>query len=205
MKIHMLFLTIICGIASGNINAKMVRVTDEANYKQILATSNKPTLVEFAAEWCSVCTGIQKPLEEVSSDPEFSHVSFVQVDVDKCDGLCKERGIVGVPTFVYIHEGKEKIKETGVQKIEDFPTHIRTNLRQHFSVAQNTTASNIMAEAPTIQEEQVTITETEQMTPEQGMFARIVSMLGTLLTSLLMMLKNTVMAIIESIKGFFNK
>ena len=59
----------------------------------------------FTADWCGDCNFIKPKMPEIEAEnPEFE---FVQVDRDEYMDLAVEWGIMGIPSYVVIEEGKE--------------------------------------------------------------------------------------------------
>ena len=158
-------------------NSRMVTVSDDNSYAQEVLNNKKSILVKFSADWCSVCNSVQKPFEEISREPEFEDITFVQVDVDKLDSVSKQNGIVGVPTFVYMENGAKKVEEIGVHNMPAFKDHLRDNLRKNFKVAQGNQG---LESKPTEQIEKVKVTKGKVEAPvaqenEPGMIMRILN------------------------------
>jgi thiol-disulfide isomerase/thioredoxin len=62
----------------------------------------------FSADWCGDCQFIKPQLPEIEAEnPEFE---FVAVDRDEFTDLAIEWGIMGIPSFVVIEDGKEKAR-----------------------------------------------------------------------------------------------
>ncbi len=195
-----IFLTV--AFSSGSFQAQVVHIGDEDQYKQAL-NNNQNMLVEFSADWCSVCNGIKKPFEEIANEGEFNKVAFVQVDVDKLDSVSKQNGIVGVPTFVYMENGNKKVEEIGVQNMPAFKDHLRENIRKTFSLAQN---EPIDGQIAPIMEEEV-ILDVQPAAPNQivepNIFMRIFNMIKNFIIMILSKIQGFFTTIIDAIKGFF--
>ncbi|PCR99759.1 Thiol-disulfide isomerase and thioredoxin [Lactococcus fujiensis JCM 16395] len=59
----------------------------------------------FTAGWCGDCNFIKPKMPEIEKEnPEFT---FVEVDRDEYMDLAIEWGIMGIPSFVVIEDGKE--------------------------------------------------------------------------------------------------
>lgn len=59
----------------------------------------------FTADWCPDCTFIKPKMSEIEAEnPEFE---FVEVDRDEYLDVAQEWGIMGIPSFVVIEDGKE--------------------------------------------------------------------------------------------------
>lgn len=187
------------------VESKIIHISDENQYNSEL-NGHKQMLVEFSADWCSVCNGIQRPLEEIASENEFQHVGFARVDVDKLDGVSKKNGIVGVPTFVYVENGSKKVEEIGVQNMPTFKDHLRDNLRKTFKVAQSETDMSIVTDQPTIETETITV-DLESAAPataaEPNIFMRIFNGIKDFIMLIFQKIQEFFTTIIDAIKGFF--
>ncbi|XP_045144986.1 thioredoxin domain-containing protein 2 [Echinops telfairi] len=74
----------------------------EANLKE---AGEKLVVVDFSATWCGPCKVIKPLLYTLSN--KYDDVVFLEVDVDECEELIKDFGIVCIPTFqFYRKEGK---------------------------------------------------------------------------------------------------
>lgn len=63
------------------------------------------TIFMFTADWCPDCTVIEPILPRIEADyPEYT---FISVDRDEFIDLCAELDIMGIPSFVGYHNGKE--------------------------------------------------------------------------------------------------
>lgn len=59
----------------------------------------------FTADWCPDCTFIKPKMPEIEiENPEFE---FVEVDRDKYIELTQNWGIMGIPSFVVVENGKK--------------------------------------------------------------------------------------------------
>lgn len=81
----------------------------EENFKK--ETQNGTVLVDFFATWCGPCKMLSPILEEMSN--ERSDVKIVKVDVDKCESLAREFGVMSIPTLVLFKNGELVKKQTG--------------------------------------------------------------------------------------------
>ena len=194
----MLLIALSCTVTE----TKIIHIADENQYKQAM-NNNKNMVVEFSADWCSVCNGIRKPYEEIAEEQEFQQVAFVQVDVDKLDGVSKQNGIVGVPTFVYVENGTKKIEEIGVQNMPAFKDHLRDNLRKNFQLAQNETAQF----SPEVEEVMIEVEApaVPEAAAEPNIFVRIFNVIKDFIIMIFVKIQEFFITIIDAIKGFFGK
>ncbi|MEY3051683.1 MAG: hypothetical protein RLY31_1468 [Bacteroidota bacterium] len=79
-----------------------------------LINSEKPVLVDFAAEWCGPCKAMNPILRTVATELG-DQVSIVTVDVDKNPAIAQQLNISGVPTFILYRKGKMLWRQSGMQ------------------------------------------------------------------------------------------
>ena len=88
---------------------------DESNFNELI--SNGKVLVDFFATWCGPCKMLSPILEEISSDR--SDTKIIKVDVDECQSLAKQFGVMSIPTLILMENGQIKDKKIGFQSKEE--------------------------------------------------------------------------------------
>ena len=81
-------------------------------------------MVDFYADWCSPCKQMDPILDELKNEGH----NIIQVDVEENQLMTKYFDIVSIPTFVFIKDGKEFHRFTGVvpkHKLEDYLKKIK--------------------------------------------------------------------------------
>jgi thioredoxin-like negative regulator of GroEL len=73
--------------------------------KRFLEASDKPTLVQFAADWCGYCEA-SKPAVAQASQVLCDRARVVRVNVDKAPKLADRFKVEELPDFVVMHKGK---------------------------------------------------------------------------------------------------
>lgn len=197
-----------------SLQAKIIQITDENGYTEALKQNDR-LVVEFAADWCSVCNNIKKPFEEVANEDEFGKVAFAHVNVDKLDSISKQNGVVGVPTFVYLEKGAKKTEDIGVQNLSAFKEHLRDSIRKTFLIAQNESGeTSINQPQPTMaditsQDTTPTGEETQPTAPtipeEPNFFVRILNAVQEFFVLVVYKIKEFFVMIFDAIKGLFGK
>ena len=88
-----------------------------SDFNEII-NSDKPTLVDFYADWCGPCKMLAPIVEEVAK--EFDGKWKVgKCDIDSSPGLVQEYGIQSVPTLMFVKDGKVVEKLIGFRSKED--------------------------------------------------------------------------------------
>ena len=89
---------------------------NEENFNDLIM--NGKVLVDFFATWCGPCKMLTPILEELASDR--SDTKIVKVDVDECEGLARQFGVMSIPTIILFENGKEVKRFTGFMNKEEF-------------------------------------------------------------------------------------
>ncbi len=83
-----------------------------SKFNEIIA-SDKPTLIDFAAEWCQPCKMMPPILKEVKKQLG-DKVRILKIDVDKNPAIAQKHQIQSVPTMMVFKSGKIVFRQAGV-------------------------------------------------------------------------------------------
>ncbi|HLR02408.1 MAG TPA: thioredoxin family protein [Virgibacillus sp.] len=88
------------------------------------------TVALFTADWCPDCRVIEPDLAEIEAT--FPLYTFVTVDRDDFMDIAQENDVMGIPSFIAFHQGKEvgrfvskdrKTKEEIMTFLKGLPPH----------------------------------------------------------------------------------
>ncbi len=80
---------------------------------QEIVNSEKPVLVDFAAEWCGPCK-MMKPILKDLKNQMGDEIMIITVDVDKNQAAAAQYEIRSVPTLMIFKNGQSVWRQSGV-------------------------------------------------------------------------------------------
>ena len=83
------------------------------NFEQEVLKSDVPVLVDFWATWCGPCK-MQAPILHEFSEEIGDKAIVAKVDVDVCEKLAVELGVMSIPTLMVFKNGELKEKTIGL-------------------------------------------------------------------------------------------
>jgi thioredoxin 1 len=88
-----------------------IHVTDAA-FEQIVLKSNLPVIVDFWAPWCVPCRMVAPVLDKLAKEQEGKLV-IAKVNTDENNQWAMKYGVQGIPTMLFIYNGKVVHKQVG--------------------------------------------------------------------------------------------
>jgi len=101
-------------------------ITDESFDNEVIK-SNKPTVVDFWAEWCGPCKQIGPVLEEISDEMK-DQVVIGKHNIDQEPNTPTKYGIKGIPTMLLFKGGELKATKVGATTKSDIISWIKENI-----------------------------------------------------------------------------
>ena len=93
----------------------MVNEILESEFKE--KTSTGKVLVDCFAVWCGPCRMLSPIIDQLASEVE--DYNFYKLDVDKCENVTREYGIMSIPTLLIFENGQLKEKLVGFKSKEE--------------------------------------------------------------------------------------
>ena len=89
-----------------------VLASDIQDYKSL--EPEKPLVLYFGATWCNPCKLMKQVLKKEKVKKELERLLLIMYDVDKDKVPTKKYKVKVIPTIVFIKEGKEIQRTTGL-------------------------------------------------------------------------------------------
>ncbi|MEK6922844.1 MAG: thioredoxin [Nanoarchaeota archaeon] len=82
----------------------MVEKITSQNFQKII-DKEKPTIIDFWAEWCTPCRILSPIFEELSN--EIKTADFYKLNIEEEQELANKFEVMSIPTLVIMKNGKE--------------------------------------------------------------------------------------------------
>lgn len=91
----------------------------EKNFKEEVLNSKGLTVVDFWASWCGPCKMFSPIFENASNTRR--DIKFCKLNIDNdIDDVCKQFGIMSIPTIILFKDGKELKRNIGFLNADEF-------------------------------------------------------------------------------------
>lgn len=88
-----------------------IHVTD-ATFEQTVLKSKLPVIVDFWAPWCGPCRMVAPVLDKIAGEQDGKLV-IAKVNTDENGEWAMKYGVQGIPTMLFVSEGKVVHKQVG--------------------------------------------------------------------------------------------
>ena len=88
-----------------------INVTD-AEFEDVVLKSELPVVVDFWAPWCGPCKMVAPILDKLAVE-YAGKVLIAKVNTDNDQKYMMQYGVQGIPTMVFIHDGKLIHRQVG--------------------------------------------------------------------------------------------
>ncbi|MEH2312966.1 MAG: thioredoxin family protein [Nostoc sp.] len=112
---------LILGLRTETTSVSLTKLSDSSTPLEVAISNGKPSLVEFYADWCTVCQKMAPDIAQLETE-YADKMNFVMLNVDNTKWLPEmlKYRVDGIPHFVFLsHQG-----ETIAQAIGDQPRKI---------------------------------------------------------------------------------
>lgn len=105
----------------------MAAAITTAEFDQILASSDKPVLVDFWASWCGPCRALGPVIEEVA-DEMADELAVYKCDVDAEGELAQRFRVMSIPTLILFKNGEVAHQMVGAMPKADLVAELKVHL-----------------------------------------------------------------------------
>ncbi|MCB1190487.1 MAG: thioredoxin [Leptospiraceae bacterium] len=82
------------------------------SFEELIATHEKPILVDFWAEWCGPCRMLSPVIAQLSKEWQ-DKITVIKINTDEQSNIATKYNITGIPTVILFKDGKETKRISG--------------------------------------------------------------------------------------------
>ncbi len=96
-----------------------VREINDDNFESDILQSDKPSIVDFWAEWCAPCRAISPIIKELAAK-YGDQINIVKVNIEEAPGTPSKYGVRAIPTILAFKDGTVVEQLQGARPKADF-------------------------------------------------------------------------------------
>lgn len=96
-------------------------------YGKIIATGDKPVVVDLYADWCGPCR-ISKPVFNAVKDRMHKKAVFISINIEEYEDLAGTYYVRSIPTTLLIKPDGSVDRHTGLMNEEELEEFVKRNL-----------------------------------------------------------------------------
>ena len=85
---------------------------DADKFESEVIKADKPTLVDFYADWCGPCKAAAPVLDELADEADGNY-NIIKINVDENQEISQEYGVMSIPTVILFNKGEEVDRQIG--------------------------------------------------------------------------------------------
>lgn len=97
------------------------------SFQEMIASTDRPVLVDFYAPWCGPCQMMARILEEVNGRLK-QRLKVVKINTDNYPQLASQYRVQALPTLVLFKQGQPVDRIEGVMNSEQMIQRLQINL-----------------------------------------------------------------------------
>jgi thioredoxin 1 len=101
----------------------MVETKQPTTWDELLATSDKPILVDFWAEWCRPCHMVAPVIKAIAKD-YAGRLTVVKINVDERPNIAARYSIQSIPTLMIFDKGEVVWRQSGALSYPAIAEHV---------------------------------------------------------------------------------
>ena len=109
------------------VKARPIHVTD-ADFEQVILSSEQLAVVDFWADWCGPCHQISPHIGFLAEE-YAGRIVVAKLDVDENPTTPARYHILGIPTVIFFRNGEVVDRHTGVLTIDGLSERVEKLLR----------------------------------------------------------------------------
>lgn len=114
-------------------------IDGERDIQNVIHSNDKPTLIDFYADWCVSCKHMEKKVfSQVAVQSKFKLMNTLKLDItdthDEEKALMKQYGVIGAPAILFLDKNgveRRELRVTGEMGSDAFIQRLNALLEQH--------------------------------------------------------------------------